>query len=1042
VAIELNRRFVQCRDDERSDPDLVAHFGRTGGTLGWEDLLKKRRVVLLAEAGSGKTTEMKGRALTLAAAGQTSFYATVEDVGRRGFEAALTPADRSRLAEWRRSEQDGWFFIDSVDEAKSSGVKLRSALQAIAEAIAGAERRAHVVLSGRYTDWEFRRDLAHLNQELGIPLDQALPTPPTPDELVLSTIHREKPDEEKPNDEPIVVIMTGLDESRVRRFAAGQKVQNLDAFMAQIDEANLWQFARRPLDLDWLVQFWHSHGRLGTLAEMLDICIAERLQESNLDRGRQDGLDVARATQAVERIGAALVFGRKGTIAVPDSEIDLAAEPSSLDIADVLRDWSPQDRAALLTRAVFDPATFGRARIHNDNQGVVRSYLTARWLRRLRKANLSQAGLFDLLFAETYGIKLIKPSMQETVAWLSLWDESVAREVTRRNPFLLLTAGDPATLSRQARENLLAEVTARIAAGERTPVLDTDSLRRFSRPDLADTIRMLWDKHASQPEVQRFLLRLIWLGEIKDVGDIAAKAALGSVTDPQTSIVAGRSLMAAADAASKKQYATYVKANCTALPATVVWDALEKLFPAFLGVGDLLDILSRVGVTATDGGLGLDWHGPKIIDRVHTGSDVEAVLTGLLTQLGGTVAADDRQLTKREEVYLSLIAAAAHRLLVLVPVDQAPEAAVTATARLGESTRRSRSSRKPSGDVIEELQRSAARRRRAFWGVAEKLASHRLLGGRPIVSLWDMQMLGWSINLSVEDIEWLLVDGPLRTSDCERQLALNTAMSIWRNFDSPDELRDRLAAVAKTDPAMNAAYDRWINPPAKPAGITKQEKEIERLERRNALVRAKHDKSWTSFAAKVRANPAEMKNLQPTTSTTTDSKLFHLWELLNHTADADRRYALDSVAPLEPMIGRGAAEGFRLGLIAHWRAWTPWLRSAREDSELNQGRSFDCMGLAGISLEANGNPEWASGLSADDARRGAAYATLELNGFPAWLAGLARAKPTEVHDVLTQEMKAELKRSVDVPRFGVLQDIARADKAVTELNGASGFSGT
>jgi hypothetical protein len=251
--------------------------------------------------------------------------------------------------------------------------------------------------------------------------------------------------------------------------------------------------------------------------------------------------------------------------------------------------------------------------------------------------------------------------------------------------------------------------------------------------------------------------------------------------------------------------------------------------------------------------------------------------------------------------------------------------------------------------------------------------------------------------------------------------------------NSPDALRDRIAAVAKTDPAMSAAYDRWINPPAKPAGITKQEKEIERLQRGNALERAKHDRSWTDFATKLRANPAEMKNLQPTTSTTTDSKLFHLWELLSHTADADRRYALDSVEPLEPMIGKDAAEGFRLGLIAHWRAWTPWLRSARKDSELNQGRSFDCMGLAGISLEAKGNPGWASGLSADDARRAAACATLELNGFPAWFADLARAKPTEVRDVLTQEMNADLKRSVDVQRFGVLQDIARADQAVAEL---------
>src|SRR5229473_2945148 len=127
VTIELNRRFVQCRDDERSDPDLVAHFGRTADTLGWDDLLTKRRVVLLAEAGSGKTTEMKARVCALAVDRSTVFYATVEDVGRRGIEGALRHADRAQLTAWRASEQDAWFFIDSVDEAKNSGVKLHAA---------------------------------------------------------------------------------------------------------------------------------------------------------------------------------------------------------------------------------------------------------------------------------------------------------------------------------------------------------------------------------------------------------------------------------------------------------------------------------------------------------------------------------------------------------------------------------------------------------------------------------------------------------------------------------------------------------------------------------------------------------------------------------------------------------------------------------------------------------------------------------------------------------------------------------------------------
>jgi hypothetical protein len=128
ARIDLDRRFVQCRLGDDADPDLIAHFVGTAETLGWDDLIAKRRVVLLAEAGSGKTTEMEGRAQALSESGRIAFYARVEDVGRRGLEAALRPSDRERLGTWRKSDQDAWFFIDSVDEAKDSGIKLRVAL--------------------------------------------------------------------------------------------------------------------------------------------------------------------------------------------------------------------------------------------------------------------------------------------------------------------------------------------------------------------------------------------------------------------------------------------------------------------------------------------------------------------------------------------------------------------------------------------------------------------------------------------------------------------------------------------------------------------------------------------------------------------------------------------------------------------------------------------------------------------------------------------------------------------------------------------------
>jgi hypothetical protein len=1033
MAIELDRRFVECREEQQSDPDLIARYGRTDGTLSWPDLLTRRRIVFLAEAGSGKTTEMNARAHERAAAGHHAFYATVEDVGRQGLEATLRSADRAALAVWHSSDKEGWFFIDSLDEAKQSGLQLRAALRTVAEAIAGAERRAHIVLSGRYTDWQFRRDLIHFKEELAIPADEALPPPPTPDELVISTIHSERREPPPPPEDAIVVVLTGLDEDRVRRFATGKSIQNLDAFIAQIGTANLWQFARRPLDLDWLVQFWHSHKRLGSLAEMLNICIAERLQESNLDRARLDGLDAARAYRAIERIAAAMVFSRKDTVAVPDAEISLSDTTSVLDVADVLPDWSPQDRGCLLTRAVFDPATFGRARIHNDNQGVVRSYLTARWLLRLRNSNLSQQRLLDLMFEETYGVAIIKPTMQEVAAWLSLWDEVVAREVARREPFLLLSAGDPASLSRQTRENLLTQVVERAVEGHPIPSLDIDSLKRFSRPDLAQVVRKLWGAHATHSDVRRLLLRLIWLGGIKECADLAEAAVLGSGSNSHFAVFAGRAMITTGDDVAKKRYAAFVKTNCATLSTTVVWDALEEMVPLHFGVEDLLNILSSVDVTDRDGGLGLDWHGPKLVERIHPRGELERLLLGLLSQFGGTPAADDRDETAREKAYFPMIAAAAQKILELSPDNEAPLAALDAAVRIGEWARRVSRAREQRGDLTAELEKSAARRRLAFWRFAERLAGHHVLGGRPIDSAWDLQMLGFPISFQVEDIDWLLADAPTRELPNERQLAINTAMMIRRDEKLPDDVLKRLRAVVASDTAMTAVLNSWIKPPPKSAEYAKAEERLEESQRRNAVERAAQDKSWVDFAATLRADPSLMRNLRSTTPKGVDGKLFHLWDLLNRSVDSDHRYALKSVEPLKPMIGAEATEGFRVGLIAHWRAWSPWLRSTRKNDELNKIRALDSMGIAGITLEATSTPDWAVGLSDDDARRAVGYATLEMNGFPSWLTDLAHANPNVVRAVLSGEIDAELAGQVDGPRLDILRDLSRGDAVIAEL---------
>lgn len=1034
-TIELDREFIEVVDDKKRDLDAISDFGHLfGGNIRWDDLLARRRVVLLAEAGSGKTTEMKARAAQQAERGHFSFYASVEDVARKGLEHSLKPLDRRRFVEWRSSDSEAWFFIDSVDEAKQSGVRLLSSLQALAAAISGAERRTHLIISGRYSDWQFRRDLADLNEELSIPTGDELPELPDPDQLVIDVIQNSrKKSPTKESERPIVYVMAPLDEPRVRRFAAGKDAKNLDTFIAHLEDGGLWQFARRPLDLDWLVQFWHSQKRLGSLAEMLDVCLRERLHEPNPDRSRQDSLDLERAYSAIERVGAAMIFARRDTVTVPDAEIDLSEHTSHIDLSDVLPEWSPQDRARLLTRAVFDPATLGRVRLHNDNEGAVRSYLAARWLRRLSAMELSSQDLLDLLFGEEHGLQVVRPCMREVAAWLSLWNLNVGRELAKREPFLLLDTGDPASLAPEAKERVLAAVVSSIAFGEDTPAFDLDNLKRFASSDLSPSLRRHWQKHASNPDIRKFLLRLIWLGKLVDCADLAAQVAFDRKSESGEALFAGRAIATTADAATKKRYGLFLTRNIRHFPQSVLWNAAEELFPEHFSIDQLLQLLEGLALPskAARDGLGFELYGPALVARLTVREDLERLLLGLLGQIKGSVAADDRELSSQEKAYFPAIAAAATKLLELSQWDCAPTATLTAAVRLGTSGQSTRIARGHAPGLVTQLEKSAPRRRLAFWAFTEQLADHPVLRGRPISSLWDLQMLGWRVTLGMEDVDWLLADGPNRRLRNERQLVVNTALSIIRDAGWPTAPKERVRVMAAEDQVMNDAAMQWLHP-SKTSTDAAADRKHKLLVERSAKERAKRDQSWIKFAANIRRNPSVMRNLKQTTEQTCDSRLFHLFQLLSQATDASHQ-SISSVAALEPMIGREAAEGFKVGLIAHWRAWTPWLRSRRKPSEQNEIRWFDSMGLAGVALEQAGNPNWVDSLSDNDVRRATEYATLELNGFPSWLDELAAAKSHIVKEVLSTEVHAELAAANDVPWSGKMQDLASRSASLAHL---------
>jgi hypothetical protein len=116
--IELNRRFtpVPNSNEAAEENQILADWGHLK-SKSWDDLEQEFRCVILAEAGAGKTEELKHRADCLKQQGKPAFFIRIEDV-ETDFQNAFEIGDQADLMSWLESTQEAWFFLDSVDESR------------------------------------------------------------------------------------------------------------------------------------------------------------------------------------------------------------------------------------------------------------------------------------------------------------------------------------------------------------------------------------------------------------------------------------------------------------------------------------------------------------------------------------------------------------------------------------------------------------------------------------------------------------------------------------------------------------------------------------------------------------------------------------------------------------------------------------------------------------------------------------------------------------------------------------------------------------
>ena len=1041
--IDLQRRFHELSDSELEDTELLVsrsgyefgpYFGWPPG-IGWPELLEYARVILLAEAGAGKTVEMQEQAHRLVGEGRFAFFIPLEGLARYPIANTLSVAEEERFEQWKADGREpAWFFLDAVDELKLTEGKLDRALNRLSRAIDGCLDRARIILSCRPSDWRSGSDLNTVRNRLPVPevrRDSSVRSPEDVFSDALGNEHggqsRVTPEEdESPDQSPVrTVAMLPISDQQITHFAQCRGLNDASAFLAEIERQEAWSFARRPFDLADLIGAWSSSGRLGTRAEQHEANIAAKLDDPKRpDRGI---LADTKARLGAEWLALALALTRKRTIRSPDQTLDDRSADGVLDAATILPDWTPAERQALLRRALFDPATYGRVRFHHRS---VQEYLAAQRLRGLHEQGMSIKALFRLLFAERYGAEVVLPSMRAIAAWLALRSDAVRKSLIGREPEALLSLGDPGSLDLTTRRELLRAFVSHYGRGDwRGLNIPLAEVRRLAHPELAMVIRECWEDGPANEEVRDLLIDLIHLGPVRACADLARGIALDAAAPAHHRIAAIRALLACGWHDSVRKLARSMLAEPTSWPDRVVHGVAPDLFPAIITADELVGLMERTREPKQSVG-GFAWASRQIVESVEAGSDSAIDLRDRMADLirRGREQTHDPCFVRSEFDHLApALAMLCHRQLSAT-TEKPPADLIRASviaSRFGESTADERDSVRK---LRAHFSANAALRADAFWAELAFMddVSPSDDDWRRLRQAGHEGLAGFLTEADRPWIEAALAD---ERRPERRTVALHAWIDDWIRRGRVATELDAIRANLKEDAPLVRILERHTAPPEPNEELERMEREHERRKRGQACREAQRRENWKRWRDELLADPDDAFSEGKRQATVSN-----LYSWLGASAQNRNRFNRWNKNALAQAFGQDIAGRAEKAFRALWRAAPPVLWSARPIDERGNIRDDWISGLTGVSTETEAEtPGWTASLSPSEARTAVAYATIELNGFAPFITDLVESHPEEVEEVIGGEVRAELGMGGAYDHLPALQDLTHADSRLKQL---------
>ncbi|WP_395753902.1 hypothetical protein [Prosthecobacter sp.] len=1007
---ELNRRFVQFKHEASTDDFALQSYDSHSayfewGSLGWGELMGKPGViVILGEPGSGRSYEFKARCQVLCDQGAAAFYLELHRLVDASPAEVLGDQDSPRLEGWQQSSDTAVFFLDAVDEAKVERVSdFGLALENFARALGAHRSRATVFISSRISEWSPEMDLRLVAETLSTAPEekkekQGASEDDSDEEFdpdAETNVSASTNEEKKAKSEIPVYVIAPLKRDQVAKLAQALGVADADSFLAALDQRHAWEFARRPSDVRFLVQYWKKHGQIGSLTQMLDESLLLLLAETEEKQHRsvKFPLTQEQARHGAEALAAATLFCRTLDFEISDTAT-LGRRPGLRPLDCLPPQWTDMQSKALLDRPLFDSAIYGRVRFHHRR---LAEYLAACWLRNRMQRQCPPPVLHDLLFVVLpSGRRVIRPSRAPVAVWLACigeggWVNDLRTWLLDSSPQSFLRFGDPSLLPVGFRDQIIDAIVLRFR--DRTHVrieTDASAMSRLADPELAATL----SRHVLDPQVgpgiKAELLDFAVHGRVSGCVD-AALAVLRMSSGERSLERSAIDLITSCGSPTALAELAALVAQDQCMAARHVGLLASALFPAQLDVTGLRALLtlrqssSRIWrleqlFSHTPKGwspfavlemlVGMVLTSPDMIP--HEGFVAERWITGLISSLIKAIF-EGREISA---VHLDTVAKACWLLRKEHPNG---DGTLHSIPKFEESTRR-----------FQGL------RRAMFW-LAVRLDPEKK-------SVRSVRHDGWiyfhddlHFTFCAEDLEWLIQDASNHPDIDLRAIAAWLVFNQWQWKRVPSKAIRRLKRAVRDLPDIYRELKKRVRLVVQARLLWwwywPQQKRLF-----SKWTWKKHWKAVKSFVSRWR----DTWNLHTKIRHIRSGRFIHWVERLTRETSSDSRWAARDWSKLIAKRGPRITRATQQGCVAVWHSYEP---SAINSSD---GTPYGVIvGLCALQFLYQNNRRVFAQFTPAEARRAARYAVNEMNGYSEWLEELARQHPDAVRDVLVECIRHE-----------------------------------